>query len=406
LIVDFTLDLDWDYEEWSEYSSIKTKNYCYRGNSKDKWQDIKVLHYGTIAKASDTYTQLLIDSQKENSIAFLEYLKREISSDLPFPEYIDARKIHNSKKFLNTGYWIFFSNPKLWQIDEFLESDESISTWRIVDWQKDFFQEGQYGIIRVGKDKRTVGELAGKERLESGIYGVIQIMGKPMPMPSSGDKFWTDPEQYGDERLRVRIRYVKNLLNKPILLSELKILKYFQNEAVLLDGIQASSWSLGKEVFQKISEIADNNLDDVKYATNAELKNLSDLQKLEATYSNATPRIKEIVSQRIERGHITKEIKKINKYECQVCKALGQNPYGFKKENGEFYVETHHVVPVTRLEQGSLGTLNLLTVCPNHHRQLHYGKVFMIENNEKYFELSIDEDHIRIEKQNWRTARR
>ena len=62
------------------------------------------------------------------------------------------------------------------------------------------------------------------------------------------------------------------------------------------------------------------------------------------------------------------------------------------------YVETHHIIPVSELEQGSLGTLNLLTVCANHHRQLHYGDVKLIENNDKYFEFTIDNQQIRINK--------
>ena len=69
-----------------------------------------------------------------------------------------------------------------------------------------------------------------------------------------------------------------------------------------------------------------------------------------------------------------------------------------KKRNGEFYVETHHIIPVSELEQGSLGTLNLLTVCANHHRQLHYGDVKLIENNDKCFEFTIDNQKIRIDK--------
>ena len=92
-------------------------------------------------------------------------------------------------------------------------------------------------------------------------------------------------------------------------------------------------------VLEKIIEIADSNIEIVSEATTSELNDFVDLQKLEAKYFNATPRVKEIVSRRIERGDISKAVKKANNYECQICKALGLNSHGFKKRNGEFYPE-------------------------------------------------------------------
>ncbi|MBV6483784.1 MAG: hypothetical protein KFKLKKLM_00239 [Flavobacteriales bacterium] len=391
------LEPDWDSGKWAEYSAVKTRNYFYRDSSKDKWEKIKHLHLGVIEKASQKYSQLKIDSQKENSVELLDYLRKEISQDLPFPKYLET-EIKKDAKFTNTGFWIFFCNPKFWQIDEFLETDEINSTWRITDWQKDYFQEGQLAIIRVGKDTRTKDELAGKEKLKAGIYGVVEIMSQAMPIPDSDGRFWINPEKYEDKRLRVRIKYVKKLLDNPILLSDLKNLTDFQDEKVLLNGLRASSWSIEKETFDKILEIVDSNIETVIEATTAELNDYSDLKKLEAKYFNATPRVKEIVSRRIERGDISKAVKKANNYECQICKTLGQNPHGFKKRNGEFYIETHHIIPVSELEQGSLGTLNLLTVCANHHRQLHYGEVKLINNNDLFFEFAIDNENIMIDK--------
>jgi hypothetical protein len=387
------LEPDWDSGDWAEYSAIKTRNYFYRDYSKDKWEKIKQLHFGTIEKASKKYFQLRTDSQKENSYELLDYLKK----DLPFPKY-KKTEITGNSKFNNTEYWIFYCNPKFWQIDEFFETEEITSTWRITDWQKDYFKKGQFAVIRVGKDTRTNDELAGKERLKAGIYGIVEILSQAMTMPDSDGKFWINPEKYGEERLRVKIRYVKKLLDNPILLSNLKNLNDFQNEKSLLIGRQASSWSIQKETFDKIIELADSNIEKINEITTAELNDYSDLQKLEAKYFSATPRVKEIVSRRIERGDISKAIKKVNNYECQICKALSHNPFGFEKRNGELYIETHHIIPVSELEQGSLGTLNLLTVCANHHRQLHYGNIKQIENNDKYFEFEIDNEQIRINK--------
>lgn len=391
------LESDWDSGDWAEYSAIKTRNYFYRDNSKEKWEKIKYLHYGTIEKAANKYSQLRANSQKNTSFELLKYLKKNIFPDLPFPEYIEL-KVSDRDRFSNTGYWIFFCNPKFWQIDEFLETDEINSTWKISHWQSEHFQKGQFAVIRVGNDSRTKAELAGKERLKAGIYGIVEIVSQAKPIPDSARQFWLDLEKYGNQYLRVKIRFIKKLLENPILISDLKNLTDFQNEKSLLNGRQSSSWSLEKDTFDKILELAERNIEIVREAKTAEPNNYSDLQKLEAKYSNATPRVKEIVSQRIERGYISKVVKKANNYECQICKALGLNPHSFKKSNGEFYIETHHVIPVSELKQGSLGTINLLTVCANHHRQLHYGNVKLIDDNSEYFKFVIDNENVRIEK--------
>ena len=392
--LDNLLEKDWDKGEWAEYKAIKTKNYYYKDNSLEKWQDIKHLHLEVIKKTCEKYHQLRFDIQKYHSPDFIDYLQKECNTKIPQPQY-EEQKRNEYIKFTNTGYWIFFCNPKLWQIEEFLEAEEINLTWKITNWQKDYFRKGQYGVIRVGKDERNKKQLNGRSHLESGIYGIVEITSEAELIPDSD-------EEYEEERLRVNLRFIKKLLDNPILLSDLKNLNDFQSEAVLLNGWRGSSWSLSEEAFDKLTNLAESNIiklnEQVNEIASEKLFDISDLQKLELKYSNATPRVKEIVSQRIERGNIAKEIKKANNFECQICKALKQNPYGFKKSNGEYYVETHHIIPVSELEQGSLGTLNLLTVCANHHRQLHYGNVEMIENNDKIFVFKIEKIRVEIEK--------
>lgn len=306
--------------------------------------------------------------------------------------------ISGDAKFINSGYWIFFCNPRYWQIDEFLETEEVNSTWRIPEWQKAYFKKGQLAVVRVGNDTRTKVELAGKTRLQAGVYGIVEILSVAKLMPDSDSQFWLSKEKYEENRLRVKIRYRKKLLDAPILLDDLRSRAEFEKEKPLLGGRRVSCWSIRKEAFDAICKLADSHVTVVDEVVQSELNHFGDLQELEAKYFDATPRVKEVVSRRIERGTISSMVKKANNYECQICKALGFSPHGFKKKNGNFYVETHHIVPVSELEQGSLGTLNLLTVCANHHRQLHYGDVQMKENTDEYFRFAIDNKEIQIEK--------
>src|SRR5690606_19022505 len=118
-----------------------------------------------------------------------------------------------------------------------------------------------------------------------------------------------------------------------------------------------------------------------------EIDNLfeEDITSLEEKYRDAVPEVKERVSRYIERGTIAQKYKRKTGYKCQICEAMGLNPYSFKKTNGEYYIETHHVNPVSKLKAGSLSTINLITVCANHHRQLHYGNVEIKENTNEFF---------------------
>jgi predicted HNH restriction endonuclease len=125
-----------------------------------------------------------------------------------------------------------------------------------------------------------------------------------------------------------------------------------------------------------------------------------EIEKLEKKMQNQPPEIKQRISSFIERGAISNKVKKLTNYKCLVCEVMGENPYSFEKTNGINYVETHHVEPVSTLKKGVLGIANLITVCANHHRQLHYGKSELINETESEFVFNIDNKKLKIKKIN------
>lgn len=131
---------------------------------------------------------------------------------------------------------------------------------------------------------------------------------------------------------------------------------------------------------------------------------VDEIAKLELKYQNASPQVKEVISRRIERGKISSAVKKYYDYKCKVCEALGQNSHSFQKISGEYYIETHHIIPVANLTQGSLGISNLITVCANHHRQFHYGDINIIENTNEKLTINIDGQTITTEKKKFASA--
>lgn len=40
--------------------------------------------------------------------------------------------------------------------------------------------------------------------------------------------------------------------------------------------------------------------------------------------------------------------------------------------SGKIYLETHHIIPLHENGEDSSG--NVIALCPNHHREAHYGE--------------------------------
>ena len=53
------------------------------------------------------------------------------------------------------------------------------------------------------------------------------------------------------------------------------------------------------------------------------------------------------------------------------CEIPGCKYQPFDKDSGEQYSEAHHIIPIGRT--GSESHKNLAILCPNHHREIHYG---------------------------------
>jgi hypothetical protein len=288
-----------------------------------------------------------------------------------------------------TGYWTFFCNPAKWEIDKFLATNTEYDSYQVNDWYKDSVKPGQLGIIRVGVDNRTKEQFGGRPKLNSGIYAIVEIL-DTAKISTEVSQFYLNDEDQAKEQLRVKIRYLKNLLNRPLLLDSLKQNPIINQDQYLIGGFQRSTMPLRKDTFAEIINLLGV---DEQIFSNIELEiadTVDEIAKLELKYQNASPQVKEVISRRIERGKISCAIKKFYDYKCKVCEALGQNPLSFQKTNGEYYIETHHIIPVATLTQGSLGISNLITVCANHHRQFHFGNIKIIENTNDKLTINID----------------
>jgi hypothetical protein len=124
------------------------------------------------------------------------------------------------------------------------------------------------------------------------------------------------------------------------------------------------------------------------------LADVGKLAELEVKYLKASPEIKARISKSIERGPIGALVKRANGYKCQLCYALGRADWLQEKERRAL-CRGHHVMPVSRQQIGSLAASNVMTLCANHHREVHFGCA-EIMIGERTFTVAIDGKTIEI----------
>lgn len=164
---------------------------------------------------------------------------------------------------------------------------------------------------------------------------------------------------------------------------------------LLLNGFQAASFPITARDFHAVMDLLGEPLDELPSPADHEDTTADQLAALERKYLHASPEVKTRVSKSIERGSVGRLVKKMTGFKCQVCAALGHDPIGFLKKGGEPYVEAHHVMPVSTKQVGSLSASNVMTVCANHHRQLHYGGID-VTITDASFDLVVSDTLLKI----------
>lgn len=293
-------------------------------------------------------------------------------------------------------YWVFVCNPKKWAIDAFLEKGVTRDTWGVRPADRDRFAPGQLGIVRVGVDRRSAEQREGKPPLESGIYALCEVESEAYNGTGANDEFWADGVGRAPGWPTVRIRYLRTYLDAPLTIKALKE-RAPELSPLLLDGFQAASFPISDKDYHRVIELLDEDMDELVAQSIEREAAGSNPGALEDKYKNASPEVKERVSKYIERGNVGSRVKKALGHRCQVCAALGREPIAFKKPNGEPYAEAHHVMPVAELRIGSLAASNIMVLCANHHRQMHYGGI-EVAICEKTFEFKMDGTAVAIDR--------
>ena len=115
-------------------------------------------------------------------------------------------------------------------------------------------------------------------------------------------------------------------------------------------------------------------------------------QRLKWQFHKANPEEKQRLVKNFERDGTGEAMKKHRGHKCQICEAMGLNPIGFMSKRGVFYTEAHHVEEIGK--GGGLEPENIIVLCANHHRQMHYGNVTLKRKTADKFVFSIDGEQV------------
>jgi predicted HNH restriction endonuclease len=135
---------------------------------------------------------------------------------------------------------------------------------------------------------------------------------------------------------------------------------------------QSSIRPLSEKAYAAI--IADANIDTSLIYITSQIETssgaINTLKRLNALYAGLTPEIRaKKISNHLDRGDsVSRALKQILGCQCQIC-----GWKGFKKRDGAEFIEAHHLNQISERYLGSLCTENIILVCPNCHREIHFG---------------------------------
>ncbi len=279
-------------------------------------------------------------------------------------------------------YWVFVCNPKRWNIDQFLERRIEHDTWDVRPSDRSRFAPGQLGIMRVGVDHRSIKQRNGRPVLEAGIYAICEVESGAFDGASEHDEFWAPGEGHRTGWPAVKLRYLQTYEKKPLTIEALRV-RHPDLSKLLLNGFQGATFPISAAEFHSVTAMLGYDFDALPAPSAPDLT-AARLAALEEMYLKANPEVREKASICIERGPVGQLLKRAVGFKCQLCEALGRPPFGFLKPNGEPYVEAHHVMPVSKREVGSLAASNVMILCANHHRQIHYGGIAVVIGTDRF----------------------
>jgi hypothetical protein len=291
------------------------------------------------------------------------------------------------RKLPPTGYWIFVCNRSRWDGAAWLRAEREETLYMVSGHHHDEVQVGDLGVLRLNKRSVT----AARSGEPAGVYALFEVTEVPVMRPSEDEFAFSDPKDGVAPKWRARVRLLENLVDKPV---DAFLLPKGPDFNHLREPLPNSTIPLAECAFHEIVKRAGISPRELQYKRDTLTR--AGIRRLERAAAHLDPIKKEKLSSEIERGPVGAQVKAFRKYRCQICEALGQKSVAFLKKGGAGYAEAHHVYPVSLMLAGSLADVNIMVLCPNHHRQAHYGNFEVKEYRKHDWLVEVDGTSVEV----------
>lgn len=285
------------------------------------------------------------------------------------------------KHYQATGYWLFLVNPKRWDAEAWRATGERDLLYLVSKDDREKMHPGDLGLLRVNRQGGA----------PANFIALVEALSAPAMLAEPDTRFFRDPKD-GGAALRTPLAVIA-ATDRTVSAADFPDAPAFR---YIHNGTPRTTIPIAREVFVLIAKAL--GLTGADLAALRASRTAQGVRQLEADAAAATPTQKERVSKVIERGPVGHAVKAKHKGRCQICVALGDSGRAFTKPNGEIYAEAHHVIPVSTLQAGTLSHLNIMVVCPNHHRQAHYGQFAIAKDRSDHWIVLVDGQSLRIAK--------
>lgn len=273
-----------------------------------------------------------------------------------------------------TNFWIFFNNPKYWDLEKFLNDSKEKNlplTWTIPKFQKDYFLPNQYGVLRIGKDKRTLKELGTNKKLESGIYAIVQIVSpaREKTEEDAWDNIYNLDNQssYLKGQYCVQLKIIHNLIDTPLLFKDILDIPEIKNDKYLIAGYQAASIPLSETCFNKLLNLCNINNKELNKNSGEEFR-LTGIEK-------------EIITKyRVGQTNFRNSLL-FHQRKCKIC--------GLSNEN--FLIASHIKPWSASNEFEKVDVHNGFLLCPHHDKLFDDGYISFKDNGEILISSLLDQ---------------
>lgn len=294
--------------------------------------------------------------------------------------------MRKSNKINYTGYWIFMNNPNNWELDRFLEDNLDKTTinlvWTIPKFQKDKFRIGEYGVLRIGKDRRSIEKLNGRKKLASGVYAIVKILS--LPYLKEKKEIWDEEYNINKESSYLKSNYcinlevIINLVENPLIFDEIRNIQEIKEDKYLLQGFQKATMPLSKVAFDKILELSKFNKNNVLIEVRNSLKNIEDLDLIGDERET-------LIKSRV--GHFKfKELLRLENKCCPIC--------GLKSSS---LLIASHIKPWSKSNSKEKVDINNgFLFCPNHDYLFDKGLISFSDEGDLLISSLIPQEDKRI----------